>query len=112
MKKAVPVLGTIVLVLGICLPTLGRADMTLVDPRGNEIRLLESPCESKAGALATMPDAARANAKAGWIKYEGKVYSACYVLRGRWGLGQVMIVDEEGDAGVMPAELFKVVTSI
>ena len=93
----------LLLVLGMCLPALAFADMTLVDPRGNEIRLLEEPCVSKAGTLATMPDAARANAKAGWIKYEGKVYSACYVLRGRWGNGQVMIVDEEGDAGVMPA---------
>ena len=105
MKKLFLVLGTIV-------PTLGLADMSLVDPQGNEIRLLEEPCVSKAGTLATMPDAARANAKAGWIKYEGKVYSACYVLRGRWSLGQVMIVDEEGDAGVLPAEVFKVVSSI
>ena len=102
----------LLLVLGICLPTLGMADMTLVDPRGNEIRLLETPCESKAGVLATMPEAARANAKAAWIKYEGKIYSACYVLRGRWGLGQVLIVDETGDGGAVPAEVFKVVTSI
>ena len=94
------------------LPAAAFADMTFSDPVGNEIRLLESPCVSKAGALANMPDPARANAKAAWVKWEGKIYSACYVLRGRWGLGQVLIVDEAGDAGVMPAELFKVVTSI
>ena len=102
----------LLLILGMIVPALALADMTFTDPQGNEIRLLEAPCTSKAGVLATMPEAARANAKAAWIKYEGKIYSACYVLRGRWGLGQVLIVDETGDGGAVPAEVFKVVTSI
>ena len=45
MKRLIPILGMIV-------PTLGLADMTLVDPQGNEIRLLETPCVSKAGVGA------------------------------------------------------------
>lgn len=102
----------LVLVLGMIVPVLGWADMSLTDPQGNEIRLLEEPCTSRAGILATMPDAARANAKAAWTRFEGKIYSACYVLRGRWGNGLVAIVDEAGEAGVMPAEIFKPVSSI
>lgn len=102
----------LLLILGISLPTLAFADMSLIDQTGNEIRLLETPCVSKAGALATMPPEARANAKAAWVKWEGKVYSACYALQGRWGNGRVLIVDESGDAGVMPSEVFKPVSSI
>ena len=74
------------------------------DAEGNVVRLLDTPCVSKAGALVNIPPPTRQHMKAATVRWQGKDYVACWLPLSD---GQnLFLIDESGDQGVVQKRSF------
>lgn len=94
----------IALVLGGCASVAAASVRVMRDDAGNHVRLTDAPCVSVRGVFEGMPKAARDSAKAASVYWQGKNYEACWT---EYDDEHEYVIDETGDAGVIPKRRFK-----
>lgn len=107
MKKFIATLALLAsLVVGSC-QLAPAAEVITRDADGNSITLRDAAC-TDAKVLRFIPPAHRSSVRAGVTVFERKTYSNCWFIRG----DVVFVIDEDGDAGVLPASGFTPVVLI
>ena len=82
----------------------GGTDVLIARMGSNQVTITLDACTTKAGAFADMPEDLRSEFMAAKILWDGKNYAACWKAL---DAATVYLVDETGDAGAIPASVFK-----
>ncbi len=91
---------TLSLVLSVAIfASSAQAGGLMRDERGNHVRTYDTPCTTKAGVFAELPDVLRPKFKAAEVLWDGKKYDACWT---DLDPANVYVIDEAGDAGAIP----------
>lgn len=88
-----------------------HADVYFKDDAGTTVTLKEGVCNVPAARAlieSALPGIPADSVRAGSVLFKGKTYEACWTLVNT----TVLFVDEEGDGGPIPMQVFKPVDTI